>query len=369
MSDDNMHEEDALKLPAITMPVNELAITELKKMYSDPPGDLSVKDNYEFVRAGIAKMRGMRGKIEKRRKELKASALEFGREVDATAKSLTAGISEIEEPYAEAKEEYDTKVKLEKLRKVKEEENRVNDISARIARIKAIVSTAVLFDAAKIEEIIRTVHGEREGLVYWAMEFADSANEAIDAALAGLTELYNLKKTQEEAARVAAEAEERRKIEEEARKQEEEKRRREEAERLAAERKKLDEERRKMEEEKKAEEARRREEDRIRLEEVRKEEERLQQQREELARQTEILNKTVIQPPDIPVEVSTARQHGDESNEEENHIEIISAATKSITEKRQEAGKVLFALTKNKAAVVAVLDAIIAGAVPHIGWK
>lgn len=56
------------------------------------------KDGYEQTRLAIGVLRGARGKIEKRRKELKADALEWGRKVDAEAKRVTAIIEEIEEP-------------------------------------------------------------------------------------------------------------------------------------------------------------------------------------------------------------------------------------------------------------------------------
>ena len=53
---------------------------------------------YESVRVAIGECRDIRVKIEKRRKELKACALEYGRRVDGTAKSLTAMVESLEEP-------------------------------------------------------------------------------------------------------------------------------------------------------------------------------------------------------------------------------------------------------------------------------
>lgn len=62
---------------------------------------------YEEVRKSIAKMRATRVAIEKRRKELKAGALEYGRKVDAAAKHLTGLVEEIEAPLQAKKDAVD----------------------------------------------------------------------------------------------------------------------------------------------------------------------------------------------------------------------------------------------------------------------
>lgn len=53
---------------------------------------------YEAVRVAVGDCRSTRVAIEKRRVELKADALAFGRRVDAVAKELTALVESIEEP-------------------------------------------------------------------------------------------------------------------------------------------------------------------------------------------------------------------------------------------------------------------------------
>ncbi len=65
---------------------------ELTGLKADTPA------GYDEVRRGIAQVRGLRTGIEKRRVELKADALSWGRKVDSEAKRLTAQLLEIEEP-------------------------------------------------------------------------------------------------------------------------------------------------------------------------------------------------------------------------------------------------------------------------------
>lgn len=72
---------------------------------------------YEQVRLAIADLRETRVAIEKRRKELKADSLEYGRKVDAVAKHLTEQIEAIESPLKALKaavDEEKARVKAEK---------------------------------------------------------------------------------------------------------------------------------------------------------------------------------------------------------------------------------------------------------------
>src|SRR6266404_5818608 len=61
-------------------------------------------EGYEETRIAIGKLRGTRTAVEKRRMELKAEALDFGRRVDAAAKHLTALIENIEGPLREKRD-------------------------------------------------------------------------------------------------------------------------------------------------------------------------------------------------------------------------------------------------------------------------
>lgn len=74
--------------------VNEADIATMRERCAG----LDARVDYEAVRVAIGQLRGTRTAIEKRRVDLKADALAYGRKVDAVAKELTAKIEAIEEP-------------------------------------------------------------------------------------------------------------------------------------------------------------------------------------------------------------------------------------------------------------------------------
>ncbi len=86
---------------------------------------------YEAVRLGIAEVRALRVDVEQSRKELKKSAIEYGRKVDTEAKRVTAKLLEIEQPLKTEKARIDDeKVRLrrekeEAERKIREEKERI----------------------------------------------------------------------------------------------------------------------------------------------------------------------------------------------------------------------------------------------------
>ncbi|MBE0471991.1 MAG: hypothetical protein IBX55_21090 [Methyloprofundus sp.] len=112
----------------IVYDITKAAIMELKDRY---PVVASIQDNTQLkeVKAAIADVRSRRTAIEARRKELKADALEYGRQVDAKAKELTALLLEIEEPLKEVAEEYEERKRQEKLAKEREEKERIEKIN------------------------------------------------------------------------------------------------------------------------------------------------------------------------------------------------------------------------------------------------
>lgn len=89
--------ESAEKTGIATFNEHEFVVARLKQKYA---GFKMAADNsnYEEVKGAVAELRKTRGEIEKRRVELKADALAWGRKVDGDAKLLTAAIAEIEDP-------------------------------------------------------------------------------------------------------------------------------------------------------------------------------------------------------------------------------------------------------------------------------
>ena len=84
--------------------------------------DLQDKDGAKAVDAARRAVKAKRCEVERRRKELKADALEWGRAVDAEAKRITGLL----EPIEQHLEEEETRIELEKARIAAEEQARVN---------------------------------------------------------------------------------------------------------------------------------------------------------------------------------------------------------------------------------------------------
>lgn len=89
----------------VTYAVTEEQIAETNARYAALSCD--TPKGYEEVRLAIAEVRDARVAVEKRRVELKADALAYGRLVDSKAKELTAMLLEIEEPLKAKKQAVD----------------------------------------------------------------------------------------------------------------------------------------------------------------------------------------------------------------------------------------------------------------------
>lgn len=126
--------------PLVTYDVNEAAIAAIAEKCAPLTAD--TRQGYEEVRLAIAHIRSTRVSIEKRRVELKADALAYGRLVDSEAKRFTDLLTAIEEPLRQKKDDVDyekSRLKAEKEaaeRKVIEDRIRA-EREAEEARLKA----------------------------------------------------------------------------------------------------------------------------------------------------------------------------------------------------------------------------------------
>lgn len=98
-------EEQTTVAPLVKYDINEAALALMKARCADLSADTS--KGYEEVRLALAELRNTRVAIEKRRVELKADALAFGRLVDSEAKRYTTMLIEIEEPLSQKKHDVD----------------------------------------------------------------------------------------------------------------------------------------------------------------------------------------------------------------------------------------------------------------------
>lgn len=91
--------------PLVRYHVTKTDIENTRSVYAALSADTT--EGYESVRKAIAFCRSTRVQVEKRRKELKADSLEWGRRVDSGAKELTAIIESIEAPLQAKKDAVD----------------------------------------------------------------------------------------------------------------------------------------------------------------------------------------------------------------------------------------------------------------------
>lgn len=101
----------------VVFDVTDTALLELRNRLKGLKAD--TKDGYEEVRLGIAECRELRVAIEKRRVQLKADALAWGKKVDGEAKRITAALESIEEPLKLTKKAVDDE--KDRIRREKEE--------------------------------------------------------------------------------------------------------------------------------------------------------------------------------------------------------------------------------------------------------
>jgi colicin import membrane protein len=173
-------------LSVISYDVTETAITELAKKYSTIKA-IKCPADYKFARSALSDLTKTRTSIEKRRKELKDGALKFGRQVDSTAKTLTASLEVIEDPIRKLVEEVDQREENERRAKEEAEKARIAaeekaKKDAEDARIKAEREAEAEKNRIEAERLANE-RAEFEKLKAAKLEEARKEKEAADAAL------------------------------------------------------------------------------------------------------------------------------------------------------------------------------------------
>ncbi len=141
-----------LNIDLVKYDITAPSITEMKEQFSGMV--ITDKESYKAVASAISVVRGHRTAVEKRRKELKAESLEFGRMVDSRAKEITTSLLEIEEPLkVEKKVEDDKEAAIEAEKAVKEEERKAA-ILAKITSISDLNSPDIInMDSTEIGKL------------------------------------------------------------------------------------------------------------------------------------------------------------------------------------------------------------------------
>jgi len=355
----------------------EAGLAKLEEKYKDGPKDLTIPANYEECRLAIADMRGVRGKTEKLRKELKADALAYGRVVDSRAKGIIDKVLEVESPYATAKKDHDTAVEIAKREKALAEERRVDGIASRIAEIGNLVAAHVSSSSAIIEGLIPDLETSLTSCSIWAMEFREKAESTITETLAKLEELHSMKVQQEQFLIEKAKAEKEAAEKAEADRIQREREAEEERARIAKEREAMEKERAAMQAEREKLAAEQAERDRIAKAEqdekdrVARAEQALKDQaaaeeKARMAAEIEALRKAQEQvaPPEPVLEKYSEYAKPEPSNQQTMPAPDLS----SHADNYKAAGRAIKEITGNYEMSKAILNAIIAGEIPNVEY-
>lgn len=207
--------------------ITDAAIAKLGEQY----GGLTIANsNYETVSKAISEVRTLRTSVEKKRKELKSDALEYGRKVDSEAKRITGLLVDIETPLKDEKQKIDDEKARIKEEKEKADQERIENIKEKIDAIaKFNLQPGVIPSSDEVRKLIATLlEAKEDGFDY--QEFADKAKTTFDLVADQLTTcLENAIKYEDEVAELErkhkeqeAEAEKLRKEREEINKQRDE---------------------------------------------------------------------------------------------------------------------------------------------------
>jgi len=148
--------------------VTDAKISELKEKYKETT-------EYPAVSRGISEIRTLRTSVEKKRKELKADALEWGRKVDTEAKRITGMLLEIENPLKAIKSKVDEEKARVKAEKDRVEKERIDAIKAKIEYIRQAPLEVVGADTLTI----RKKYFELRDMEFNFQEFENEAHSLI----------------------------------------------------------------------------------------------------------------------------------------------------------------------------------------------
>jgi len=215
--------EDTEVIEAMGLVKYDLSVAEaIKRAEEYRPlvdADMNEPEQYAMVRDGERDLKALRLAVEKRRKDLKAASIDYGRKVDSKAKEIIAPMEVVEKQLNNLRTAFDTRAEVARREEAEKEQRRIDDIAARIAGIRncagAMLQQPCSIIAAKIKEY------EQNDLSIFA-EFAEDAELVLRESVVSLRELLGMKQAKEQAeqnekARLEAQLaeDERRKVEQE----------------------------------------------------------------------------------------------------------------------------------------------------------
>lgn len=183
--------------------VTEAAIEELRSKYSIVP---VIEDNKTLkeVKSRITVVRTLRTSVERKRKELKKDALEYGKKVDIEAGRIKFELFSIEEPMKVAQAEYEAKVKAEKALAASIEAERRQVIQAKIDSISNLVAKNAGSSSFELASVMDQL-SEPDDYNYG--EFLARKNKVLTQTMESLQSMMNSAEQREAEAAAVAERE------------------------------------------------------------------------------------------------------------------------------------------------------------------
>ncbi len=166
--------------------VTNAALAELKERHAGKV--VTDKASLKVVTGAIGEVRTLRTSIEKKRKELKADSIAWGKRVDAEAIRLTEALLEIETPMKESKAEFGAQLAEGKRLEEEKERRRGETHQERIRNIIAMPGKAIMGGKGELKRQITTLESWHvdEDL---CEEFTISTKEARESALNAMKDL------------------------------------------------------------------------------------------------------------------------------------------------------------------------------------
>jgi hypothetical protein len=177
----------------------EAALAELRARFKDAAFDLTTTAGDTAARQARRELVSLRTGLDKRRKELKLPAVEFGRKIDSEASRLTTEIVALEEPIDQQIKADEQRREEQRLARIRAEEERQEAHRQRITDITNVAVRAAGMSSSEIAEKIALVTRITIG-----DDFEEFSAPAINAKAETLVKLQELQaaavKSEEQAA-------------------------------------------------------------------------------------------------------------------------------------------------------------------------
>lgn len=175
----------------------EAALAALREKYTGATFDMTTTKGDKEARAARLELTTLRTGLEKRRKEFKAPALEFGKKIDAEAARITGEIEALETPIDAQIRADENRRAAEKAERERIEAARVAVHQNRLAVIRACVGKAQGLPSARIAVGIEQVERMATDAATWE-EFAGEAATAQAETLAAMRSMFDAAKARED---------------------------------------------------------------------------------------------------------------------------------------------------------------------------